>query len=120
VLILTGVAHRPAPAASQRRVLTPRHDNPSMRDSASRGINQGFTRVRPSDLPLARSQRMERQPSGFAPSFAPRPYGPRTSRWGQVIKHGPEPTLYVIDLASDPALISQYVRPHVARDNAEV
>ena len=63
---------------------------------------------------------MERQPSGFAPSFAPRPYGRRTSGWGQVIKHGPEPTLYVIDLASNPALISQYVRSHVARDKPEL
>ena len=42
----------------------------------------------------------------------------RTSRWGQVIEHGPGPTLYVIDLASIPALFSQCVRPRVARDDA--
>ena len=57
---------------------------------------------------------------GFTPSFAPRPCGRRTSRWGQVIEHGPETTLYVIDLASNPALFSQCVRPRVARDVAEV
>ena len=56
---------------------------------------------------------------GFAPSFAPRPCGRRTSRWGQVIEHGPETTLYVIDLASNPASFSQCVRPRVARDFAE-
>ena len=53
VLILPGVALRPASAASQRPVLAPRHNHPSMRGSALRGINQGFTRVRPSGLPLA-------------------------------------------------------------------
>ena len=34
VLILTGVAHRPAPAASPRHVPAPRHNIPSMRGSA--------------------------------------------------------------------------------------
>ena len=53
VLALTGVAHQPAPVASQRHVPTPRHNHPSMRGSASRSINQGFTRIHPSDLPLA-------------------------------------------------------------------
>ena len=57
---------------------------------------------------------------GFTPSFAPRPCGRRTSKWGQVIEHGPETTLYVIDLASNPALFSQCVRPRVARDEAVV
>ena len=55
---------------------------------------------------------------GFPPSSAPRDYSQRTSGRGQVIEHGPEPTLYVIDLASISALISQYVRPHVARGEA--
>ena len=57
---------------------------------------------------------------GFPPSFAPRDYSQRTSGTGQVIEHGPEPTLYLIDLASNHALISQCVRPRVARDDAEV
>ena len=57
---------------------------------------------------------------GFTPSFAPGPYGPRTSGRGQAIEHGPESTLYVIDLASISALITRYVRPHVARDEAAV
>jgi hypothetical protein len=65
----------------------PQH--PSMRGSASRSINQGFKRFHPSDLPLACDPRMERAPLGFTPSFAPGPYGPRTSGWGQVIEHGP-------------------------------
>ena len=63
---------------------------PSMRDSASRGINQGFTQVRPSSLPLACCARMERARLGFPPSFAPRPHGQRTSRRGQAIEHEPE------------------------------
>jgi hypothetical protein len=67
VLTLAGVAHRPASAASQRRVLAPRHDNPSERDSASRGINQGFTQVRPSGLPLACDPRIEREVLGLEP-----------------------------------------------------
>ena len=57
-------------------------------------------------------------PLGFPPSFAPRDYSQRTSGRGQVIEHGPEPTLYVIDLTSNRALISQCVRPRVARDDA--
>ena len=57
---------------------------------------------------------------GFPPSFAPRDYSQRTSGRGQVIEHGPEPTLYVIDLASIPALFSQCVRPRVARDGGAV
>ena len=57
---------------------------------------------------------------GFPPSFAPRDYSQRTSGTGQVIEHGPEPTLYLIDLASNHALISQCVRPRVARDDAAV
>jgi hypothetical protein len=56
---------------------------------------------------------------GFTSSFAPRRHPRRTSTWGQVIEHGPGPTLYVIDVASIPALISQCVRPHVARDKGE-
>ena len=42
------------------------------------------------------------EPLGFAPSFAPRDYSQRTSGRGQVIEHGPEPRLYIIDLASNP------------------
>lgn len=63
---------------------------------------------------------MEREPFGFTPSFAPRSYERRTSRWGQAIEHGPESTPYVIDLASNPTLTSRYVRPHVARDEGAV
>jgi hypothetical protein len=69
VLILTGVAHRPAPVASQRRVPTPRHSIPSMWGSASRSINQGFKRFHPSDLPLACGPRME---TGWALGLEPR------------------------------------------------
>ncbi len=35
---------------------------------------------------------------GFTSSFTPRRYQRRTSTRGQVIEHGPGPTLYVIDL----------------------
>ena len=62
--------------------------------------------------------------TGASPAFPrawhARPCGRRTTGRGQVIEHGPEPTLYVIDLASNPALITRYVRPCVARDQGEV
>ena len=48
----TGATTRPAPAASQRPVPPPAN-HPIDADFALRGINQGFTRVRPSSLPLA-------------------------------------------------------------------
>ena len=57
---------------------------------------------------------------GFPRASHTRDYSQRTSGRGQVIEHGPEPTLYVIDLASNPALITRYVRPCVARDQGEV
>ena len=57
---------------------------------------------------------MGREPFGFPPGFAPRDYSQRTPGRGQVTEHGPEPTLYVIDLASNPTLITRYVRPRVA------
>ncbi len=60
------------------------------RGSASRDINQEFTRVHPSGLPLAGGSRMEREPSGFPPSSAPRDYSQRTSGQGQAIEHEPE------------------------------
>ena len=58
-----------------------------------------------------------------APSAFPRASHPAITRGarrgrGQVIEHGPEPTLYVIDLASNPALITRYVRPRVALADA--
>jgi len=56
---------------------------------------------------------------GFPPSSAPRDYSQRTPGRGQVIEHGPETTLYVIDLASNPASFTQCVRPRVARDKPE-
>ena len=41
VITQTGHDHQPAPGASQRRVPAPRHNHPSMRGSARRGINEG-------------------------------------------------------------------------------
>ena len=105
VLALTGVAHRPAPAASQRRVPALRQDIASMRGSALRSITKGsrvFTRP---IFPLPVAPGCNGSVLGFTPSFAPRPCGRRTSRWGQVIEHGPETTLYVIDLASNPSVV---------------
>jgi hypothetical protein len=89
VLFQTDHDHRPAPGASQRRVPAPRHnlhhcaapdDEPSTRVQA----------IRPSGLPLARDQRMDRQPFGFPPGFAPRDYSQRTPGRGRIIEHGPE------------------------------
>ena len=51
--------------------------------------------IHPSGLPLACSSRMEREPSRFPPSFAPRRPGAgrRTSGRGQATEHGPGTTL---------------------------
>jgi hypothetical protein len=48
---------------------------------------------------------MERKRLGLSPELRTPPTGAgrRTSGWGQAIEHGPETTLYVIDLASNPA-----------------
>jgi len=77
--------------------------------SAEVPLDEASTRVQaihPSGLPLAR-HRPDGTSSGFGfpPSFEPRRPGAgrRTSRWGQAIEHGPGTTLYVIDLASNPA-----------------
>jgi hypothetical protein len=120
VLTLTGVAHRPASAASQRHVPKPRHRQPIDEGSFTRhqrGFKQ-FTRpVFPSPVaPGSDGSRL-----GFPPSFAPRRPGAgrRTSGRGQAIEHGPETTLYVIDPASNLACSLECVRPRVARDEGE-
>ena len=106
-------------AASQRQSLHPAttiHPYGALHYEASTKGSRVFTRpIFPSPVAAGWNGSV----LGFTPSFAPRSYERRTSRWGQVIEHGPEPTLYVIDLASNPALITRYVRPRVARDDAE-
>ncbi len=96
VLILTAVALRPASVASQRRVPKPRHDHHlcgALLDEASPRVH--------TNSPVRSSPRLwppDETAASWAlpPSFAPGPYEPRTSGWGQVIEHGPESTLYVI------------------------
>jgi hypothetical protein len=113
VLTRTGHDHQPASAASQRHVPAPRHNH----HRCEAPLDETSTRVQaihPSGLPLACDPRMEQEPLGFAPSFAPRDYLQRTSGRGQAIEHGPETTLYVIDLASKPASFTRNVRPRVA------
>lgn len=95
--------------ASARRITAARPCTPprvaSMRSSALRSITKGsrvFTRP---IFPLPVAPGCNGSVLGFTPSFAPRPCGRRTSRWGQVIEHGPETTLYVIDLASNLACL---------------
>jgi hypothetical protein len=102
----TGDRAQPAPAASQRqRPITPAPTLPP----AEGPLDEASTRVQaihPSGLPLARYRPDGTGGSfGFPPSFEPRRPGAgrRTSGWGQAIEHGPGTTLYVIDLASNPA-----------------
>ena len=79
-------------------------------------LDEASTRVQaihPSDLPLACSSRMERAPSGFPPSFAPRPHERRTSGWGQATEHGPNNALCHRP-SLQPCAFTQCVRPRVA------
>jgi hypothetical protein len=66
----SGPSLYPRPATHHRRLLITRH-------------HRGFTVVHPSGLPLACSPRVEREPSGFPPSFTPRRHRRRMSGWGQ-------------------------------------
>ena len=99
--LLNGTSLHPATTTIHARLRLTRHQ---------RGFKQ-FTRP---VFPSRRWPRMEQEPLGFPPSFAPRPHGRRTSGRGQAIEHGPETTLYVIDLASKPASFTRSVRPRVA------
>ena len=106
--------HPPLPSGSP--FTPPQH--PTMRGSASRGINRGsitFTRpVFPSPTPPGWNQRR----FGFPPSFAPRRHRQRTSgagtghrarTWNNALRHQP-------NLRS--SVFTQCVRPRVARRRA--
>ena len=120
MLALTGVAHRPASAASQRRVPAPRHNIAIYAGLCITRHQQGFTRFTRPIFPSPAAPGWNGSPWAFPRASHPAPCVRRTSGWGQAIEHGPETTLYVIDLASNPALFTQCVRPRVARDIAEV
>jgi hypothetical protein len=119
VLILTGVAHRPAPVASQRHVPTPRHTT-----SIDAGLcftkHQSRVQVlHPSDLPLAGRSRMEQEPLGLEPRAShpaltgdARRGGDRSSSTD--LKH---PLRHRPSLQS--CVFTQCVRPRVARDEQE-
>jgi hypothetical protein len=97
----------------KRRVPAPRHNHhpcEAPHDETSTRVQA----IHPSGLPLTCDPRMEREPLGFPPSSTPRPCGRRTSGRGQATEHGPETTLYVIDLASNLASFTRNVRPRVA------
>ena len=72
---------RPAPAASQRPVPTPRCHIPSAGLTMTRH-QRGFTHVHPSGLPLACSPRMEREPLGFHPGLRTPPLPATHARAG--------------------------------------
>ena len=93
MLIPTGRRARPAPAASQRPVLT----SPPPAIHRRGPLDEASTRVQaiqPSGLPLAWRPPTEQEPLGLPPSFAPRRprAGQRTSRWGQATEHEPGTT----------------------------
>ena len=115
----TGHAHQPAPGASQRPVPTPR---PNLHHCAA-PLHEPSTRVqaiRPSGLPLARGQRMDRQPFGFPLGFAPRDHSQRTPGQGRSSQStSPKPALrHQPNL--QPRGFTWYVRPRVARVEGEV
>ena len=93
MLIPTGRRARPAPAASQRQVLT--SPPPAIRRRGP--LNEASTRVQaiqPSGLPLAWRPRTEREPLGLSPELRapPTKSQQRTSRRGQATEHGPGTT----------------------------
>jgi hypothetical protein len=55
----------------------------TIRGLLSRGINQGFTIIHPSGLPLTCGSRVEQEPLGFSPSFTPHRYQRRMAGRGQ-------------------------------------
>jgi hypothetical protein len=77
---------RPPPAASQRPVPLPRHRFPPTEakhhDASSRVHFRSPVRSSPACDP-----RVERESLGFAPSFTPRRYRRRMSRWGRAPGH---------------------------------
>ena len=103
------IGTRRFPAASPTTpLLHPIAGNPQSRD-----LNQGFTHVHPSGLPLARNPRMERGPFGFPPSSAPCRYQQRTSGRGPTTRTlvGATPSTSSILLRRSH---SHTVRPRVA------
>jgi hypothetical protein len=74
--------NRSAPAASQRPALPL-----ALRPVSEGGSDETSTEIHaigPSDLPLARSSRTEREAFGVPPGFTPRRYQRRMPGWGQV------------------------------------
>jgi hypothetical protein len=103
---------RPAPAASQRPVLLTRYRLPpcGLNDDEAQ---RGFTHVRPPDLPLTCSPRVERGPLGLNPGLRT-PQLPAThARAGT--GHRALTWDYTTDTSRPPWLSTYIVRPRVAR-----
>jgi hypothetical protein len=83
---------RPAPAASQRPVPTPRWNIPSSGASDNETSTE-VQAIHPSDLPLACGARMERAPWGFYPELRTPPLPAAHVRVGTGLKHWPGTTL---------------------------
>jgi len=89
--------HPPLPSGSPST--PPRH--PTMRGSASRGINRGSSHSPVRSSPRPRPRGGTGDASAFPLSFAPHRHRRRTSGRGQAIEHGPGTTLYDICRTSD-------------------
>ena len=76
--------------------------------------HRGFTHVHPSGLPQPVVSRVEREPLGLSPGFAPCSYPQRTPGRGRSLRTGPGATSPTsADLPSTSA--TRHMRPHVAR-----
>ena len=75
--------------------------------------HRGFTHVHPSGLPQPVVSRVEREPLGLSPGFAPCSYPQRTPGRGRSLRTGPGATSPTsADLPSTSA--TRHMRPHVA------
>ena len=116
-----GFAHRPAPGASQRHVPAPRHNL----HRCAALCNEPSTRVqaiRPSDLPLARSHRMDRQRLRLSPELrTPRLLAAHVGAGTDHLEHGSEISDYGIDRTSnladllDTCDLASHTKPETCR-----
>jgi hypothetical protein len=119
VLIPAEGRAQPAPTASQRPVLSPRHQQSTDEGRFTRH-QRGFKRFARPIFPSPVAPRWNGSPRAFPRASHPAVTGSARRGWGQAIEHGPGTALYDISRASNPARSLVCVRPRVAPSMASV